>query len=44
MYECVCEKENSDKKECDIETYRQRESEKAVEVGAVSEFTVSWLA
>lgn len=45
MSVCVRKRETQIKKrECDIETHRQRESEKAVEVGAGSEFTVSWLA
>lgn len=45
MSVCVRKRETQIKKrECDIETYRQRESEKVVEVEAGSEFTVSWLA
>lgn len=45
MSVCVRKRETQIKKrECDTETYRQRESEKVVEVEAGSEFTVSWLA
>lgn len=43
----VCEKERETQiknRECDIETQRQRESEKVVEVEVRSEFMISWLA